>query len=544
MGLKFGNSLILAIVFLSACSPNPEQAGKNSSVVSSPSASLYLPRFLRQHDKNYDGQLTRDELHQSKSIEVFDQMDQNRDGFVNGTEAFAYQTNRRAVNAPKVVEETAEGEGLDLAGEFIRLTKLAKEPLPTQAPWRQFLGPNRDGIAIEGPTLSRDWLDIEPVVQWRTTMSGGFGGAAIDQGRVFILDRTATNEEVVRCFHFESGEELWHYRYPTRNVRLPFSGSRTVPTVEGNLLWTVGAVGDIRCLDWRAGKLLWRVDLVEFTGQEIPPRWGVSQAPLVLADLVIVPAISDINGFVCGFDKASGKLSWITPNLGEAHYVTPTFQTINGVGQILMFGRTIERTGAWFGLNPANGEVFWKWTGYSNPAQITHPVSLGNNRFWITGGYDVGSSIVKISQGEGRGWKIREIGEHPTAGSQVHTPLVFGGHIYANLNTNENKRRSRRGEGGLGCFDFNGKLNWKTGNSPYFGRGGLLIADGLILAMDGDTGELMLIDPTPEVYRELARFEVFHNSGGQIWAPLAIADGRLVLRSQNELVCLDIREQP
>lgn len=53
-------------------------------------------------------------------------MDRNHDGIVNGTEAFAYQTNRRAVNAPKEVGDSADGKGLDLAGEFIRLTKLAK----------------------------------------------------------------------------------------------------------------------------------------------------------------------------------------------------------------------------------------------------------------------------------------------------------------------------------------------------------------------------------------------------------------------------------
>jgi outer membrane protein assembly factor BamB len=498
---------------------------------------LGLPTFLRRFDRNRDRMLTPEELGQPK---MFADMDADGDGIVNGTEAFAYWTNRRAINAPKVAETTAEKRQAE--GTFERLAE-GPASETTGSPWPQFLGPDRDGIARNGPALARSWPEGGPPVLWRVAVSGGFGGATVDEGRVFLLDRPATDVEALRCFDFASGAELWRHTYPTRNVRLPYSGSRTVPSVEGGLVWTLGSLGELRCFDWRKGELRWRVDLVERAELEMPPRWGFGQSPLRHAGLVIAPAINDERGFLFAFDEKTGELKWQTGDLGGATYVTPTLHRIEGVEQVLMFGRIASEEGVWHGIDPATGEILWAWKGYTNPAQITHPVALGEGRFWITGGYDVGSRIVRISRDGGKGWRVVDLGGHEKAGSQVHTPLLHDGLLFANLNTNENLMRSRRPEGGLGCFDLQGRLLWHTGESPHFDRGGLLLADGLLLALDGETGELAAIDPKAEGYRELGRTKLFKDRAKQSWAPLAIADGRLLARSQTELVCADLRAQ-
>ena len=496
---------------------------------------LGLPRFLRRFDRNRDGFLTKEEMPRADFFEV---MDGNGDGRVTGTEAFTWWTNRQAMNAPRVAEKSADER--EREGTFERLAE-APEGASTTHPWPQFLGPKRDGIAHESPALAREWPAESPPVAWRVDVSGGFGGVALDQGRVFLLDRPATDEEAVRCFDFESGVELWRYTYPTRNVRLPYSGSRTVPSVEGDFVWTLGVVGELRCLDWKKGELRWRVDLIEQAELGIPPRWGVSQSPLRHGGLVIAPAINDERGFLLAFAEKTGERKWKSRDLGGASYVTPTVHSIAGMEQVLMFGKTSDG-GAWHGIDPSSGEVLWTWSGYDNPAQITHPVALGDGRFWITGGYDVGSRIVRITRSGENGWIVEDVGGHTSAGSQVHTPLLFDGNLYANLNTNENLRRSRRAEAGLGCFDIEGNLLWNTGEDPHFDRGGLLVADGLLVALEGETGELVLIDPTPEGYRELGRTRLFEDRAKQSWAPLAIAEGRLFARSQTELVCVDLRD--
>ncbi len=522
-----------------AASAVPESAEADETTAaeeSTASEALGLPRFLRRLDRNRDGFLSKEEIPRGQ---FFEAMDENGDGRVTGTEAFTWWTNRQAMNAPKVVEKTAVEKAAD--GSFERL---AEEPATesTASPWPSFLGPDRNGIAADGPKLAREWPEGGPPVAWRVEVSGGFGGVAIDQGRVFLLDRSATNEEALRCFDFESGTELWRYTYPTRNVRLPYSGSRTVPSVGGDLVWTLGVIGELRCLDWKKGELRWRVDLIEEAELEIPPRWGVSQSPLRHGGLVIAPAINDSAGFLYAFEEKTGELRWKTNDLGGASYVTPTLHTLGGVEQVILFGKAGTREGAWHGIDPKTGEILWTWTGYDNPAQITHPVALGDDRLWITGGYDVGSRIVRLARDGENGWKVEDLGGHDAAGSQVHTPLLHDGHLFANLNTNETLRRSRRAEAGLGCFDLEGNLLWNTGEEPNFDRGGLLIADGLLIALDGETGELVLIDPAAEAYRELGRVTLFENRAKQSWAPLALADGRLFARSQTELVSVDLRE--
>jgi len=508
---------------------------KDDSAESTAREALGLPRFLRRFDSDRDGFLTKEELPRAQ---FFEAMDDNGDGRITGTEAFTWWTNRQAMNAPKVAERTAEEKAAD--GTFVRLAD-GPASETTVSPWPRFLGPDRNGVAPDGPALAREWPDTGPPVAWRAEVSGGFGGIAVDQGRVFLLDRPATNEEALRCFDFASGTELWRYTYPTRNVRLPYSGSRTVPSVEGDLVWTLGVVGELRCLDWRKGELRWRVDLIEEAELEIPPRWGVSQSPLRHDGLVIAPAINDGAGFLYAFDKKTGELRWKTDDLGGASYVTPTVHTLGGVEQVILFGKTGVGEGAWHGIDRASGDILWTWTGYDNPAQITHPVALGDDRLWITGGYDVGSRIVRVARDGENGWKVEDLGGHDAAGSQVHTPLFHDDHLFANLNTNETLRRSRRPEAGLGSFDLEGNLLWNTGEEPNFDRGGLLIADGLLIALDGETGELVLIDPSPEAYRELGRTALFEDRAKQSWAPLALADGRLFARSQSELVCADLR---
>lgn len=490
--------------------------------------------FFREYDRNQDGELTQDEL-PGETFD-FDAIDRDGNGKVDGIEGFAYVSNLNSTNPPK----KGEGQSLPPNGTTEKLSNLESET-KINLPWPGLRGPDGSGLVSKGPALARTWAPDGPEVCWRVPVAGGFGGAAISHGRVFILDRTATDEENLRCFDFLKGKELWKHRYPTENVRLPYSGSRTVPSVEGHLVWTIGAVGDLRCFNWQKQELLWRTNLLTEKEIRIPPQWGVSQSPLLVGDLVVAPLFDNQSSRLCGFDKKTGERRWVSENLGVESYVTPSLHRIEGSDQIMTFGMLAIDRCAWHGIRPSDGEIVWSWPNFWNPAQIAAPVPLGQNRFWITGGYDLGSRIIEVERSTDLEWSVREVGKHESAGSQVHTPILFQEHLYANLNHNENKIRSRRNEGGLGCFDLAGNLLWNTGEDPNFDRGGFIFADGLLFSLDGRTGDFVLIDPSPQGYRELDRAKPFSGRGGQIWAPLAIADGRILIRSQEELVCLDVR---
>ena len=82
-------------------------------------------------------------------------------------------------------------------------------------------------------------------------------------------------------------------------------------------------------------------------------------------------------------------------------------------------------------------------------------------------------------------------------------------------------------------------MKWETGNRPGFDMGYVLLADGLIFIVNGANGELVMAEATPDGYHELGRAPVL--SGKEVWGPLAYSDGKLVLRDQTTLVCLDLK---
>src|SRR5262249_51922273 len=96
-------------------------------------------------------------------------------------------------------------------------------------------------------------------------------------------------------------------------------------------------------------------------------------------------------------------------------------------------------------------------------------------------------------------------------------------------------------EAKLTCLDVRtGEVCWEEG-AKGFKKGQLLLAEGHLL-IQGEDGELALAEATPEKYREKARCRPF-TARRTAWAPPALADGLLLLRDAEEIVCLDLRKK-
>ena len=82
-------------------------------------------------------------------------------------------------------------------------------------------------------------------------------------------------------------------------------------------------------------------------------------------------------------------------------------------------------------------------------------------------------------------------------------------------------------------------------------RGGMILADGLILATDGEQ-TLYLIEPDTSEFKPLASSMLLvtkpgedgmvERFGNQNWAPLALADGKLLIRDQSRLMCVKVAQ--
>jgi hypothetical protein len=64
----------------------------------------------------------------------------------------------------------------------------------------------------------------------------------------------------------------------------------------------------------------------------------------------------------------------------------------------------------------------------------------------------------------------------------------------------------------------------------------MIIAGGVIFIISGETGELVMAEASPERYKELGRAELLN--GADLFAPMALSNGMLVLRDQTHMKCV------
>lgn len=389
------------------------------------------------------------------------------------------------------------------------------------ADWPQFMGPKGDGTSPE-KGLARTFPADGPKVLWRVPLGPGFGPAAIRDGQVFVLDR-ANKQETLRCHDLATGKELWTFAYDAPGG-FSIEGSRCTPAVGDKYVFTIGGTGLFYCVDRATHKEVWHKDLMAEYGDRVP-NWGVAQSPLLYKDVVIAAPQSRDAGVVA-YDLATGKERWRSAGVGRMAYAAPSLINIGGVDQVVI----VTNDGA-TAVNASDGKTLWS---YAHRCQIAVPnvTVLGGGKLMITGGYNAGTAFFQVSK-EGDTWTTKTLATVDGIGGHCHIGLVTGGHIYMLCNTNERAD-------GLVCFDMDGKITWQTRREPYLDKGGsLLTGDNLIYMMDGNTGELYIIEPSAEGFKSLAKAKVL--DGRQIWAPLALSDGKLIVRSQSEMKCLDLK---
>ena len=403
------------------------------------------------------------------------------------------------------------------------------------ADWPQFQGPDRNGVSPE-TGLARAWPEGGPREHWRVSVGGGFAGPAIRDGEVYLLDRVDGKQDVLRCLALDTGEEIWRFAYDARG-RVGHSGSRTTPTVTEQHVFTVGMLGHFYCFDRATHKPVWKRELLEEFPLDSRPRWGFAQSPSLYEDLVVVAPQSP-DAYVAAFKQATGELVWKSESLGRVGYSTPVITTLCGVDQAVMVGacnKSGTEKGLVAGISMADGQVLWKYDGWQCRIPIPYPTTVPDDRLFITGGYGAGSAMVRIVR-EDAAWRVAERFTTSDCGSQIHQPLLIENHLYVNSNSNERND-------GMMCLTLDGEVLWKTGSDgdlPDFERGNLLFADGMIISLDGKSGILYLVEPSPEGFREITSARIF--DGNRMWAPMALSDGKLVLRSQEEMACLDLKE--
>ena len=419
--------------------------------------------------------------------------------------------------------------------------------------WPNFQGPSLKGISSETGLKLSGWGD-GPEQLWKKSMNQGFGGAAVSGDEVFVVDRETGQTDVLLCLDLKDGSEKWRFAFDYPG-KLPQPGSRGVPYVSKDTIYFIGGFGHVFAVDRKSRREKWIVSIQDRYGAE-PPKWGWAQSPVISGDTLVVPAMSESAGLV-GLNKSTGKEIWKTEGFGDSHS-TPVLLTLHGVEQAVFVATDRsdgQELGTTISVEPKSGKVLWKTNVYFNKIPIPFPTKVTEDLVYLTGGYGNGSCMISVDEE----WQVKKVFDIPQ-GTQMHPPFVIGSHIYFLANENENHKGAKRSTGGLACMDFGGKILWNTGNNPFMGRGNMIYADGKLLIQDGEVGYLRVVDPSPKGYREVAFADVFGKKEEvdrqiekqkergtaripdfRFWSPMALSNGHLIMRGQENLICLKVK---
>ncbi len=397
------------------------------------------------------------------------------------------------------------------------------EPVEDAGLWPEFRGPDGTNIARDAKGLAREWADGEPKKLWEIAVGEGHAGAAVHNGRVYLVDYDREKEEdAIRCLSPQDGSEIWRYTYSVK-IKRNHGMSRTVPAVNDDYLVALGPKCHVHCLDATTGELVWKMDLVEQFGTTVPP-WYAGQCPIIEGNRVILAPGAD--PLMMAVELATGEILWRTPNPGDWGMTHSSIATMdyNGSRQYVYC-----TTRGVVGVSADNGELLWTKPDWKIAiANVPTPIVVGDDRILFSGGYKSGCVMVRL-KGEGTDIETEEIFrlDFKTFGAEQQTPILYENHIYGVIPSGE-----------LACLDLEGNRLWTSGRAKRFGLGPYLLADGLIFVLHDQECTLHVVEATPEEYRELASAQVLE--AHDAWGPMAMADGRLILRSLTKMVCLQV----
>jgi len=384
----------------------------------------------------------------------------------------------------------------------------AKTTDKTEADWPGFRGPQRDG-AVRGVQINTDWSVSPPVELWRSPVGPGWSSFAVRGGRFFTQEQRG-KDEIVACYDVNTGKPVWRHRNAVRfweSVGGP--GPRATPTLSNGRVYALGATGVMNVLDESTGSVVWSRNAVSDTGAKVP-GWGVSGSPLVVGDLVIVAASSNL----VAYDLATGEPRWFGPR-GGISYSSPQLLNIDGVQQIVLMASTGATSVAL-----ADGKVLWNHE-WPSDTRIMQPAVAADGELMISVGDGMGGSGMRriaVRQGS-NGWTTEERWTSEDLISNFNDLVIHKGHAFG------------FDYGTVACIDLkDGKRKWKGAR---YGYGQLvLLPDQDVLLVLSEKGELALVRADPVQFTELARFPALE---GKTWNHPVLVRDILLVRNDHEM---------
>ena len=460
-----------------------------------------------------------------------------------------------------------------------RLTaeELEAEPERPGHDWPWFLGPTHDGKSQETGLL-KTWPRGGPPRLWDKPIGEGYSAPSV-RGDKLVVHYRQGNEEIIECMHAASGRTLWTHATPS-SYRDPYgynNGPRCTPILTEDRCHTLGAEGRLVCVDLADGTPVWERNLRDQF--EIPEAFfGVGSTPLMEAGKLIVAVGGQPNSGVVAFDPESGDILW--ENVGRStwdgaetgdprepvyewtgeemvvSYSSPIAVTIHGQRHLLC----LMRQGL-VSLDPDTGEErfhHWFRSRVHESVNAARPVVL-DDRILLGAAYRMGSEFLQVAP-DGKSVDVLWTDGQVLA-THWTTSINANGAFFGFSGRHEN-------EATLQCVEVeSGRVIWETFGVadpqsivvsglgardrdtrrpipwPFYGRGSAILAENRLIVLAERGGMMALLEANPEKWVEISRCEI-EGLSYPCWAAPVLSRGRLYLRSEDLLVCLDLMEKP
>ena len=424
--------------------------------------------------------------------------------------------------------------------------------------WPEWRGAGRRGVLTETGLVDTFPDGGLPMV-WRTPIHGGYSGPAVADGRVFVTDarrpdpRSTAVVERALALDEQTGAVLWSREWQTdyAGLQLVYAiGPRATPTVDGDRVYVLGAMGNLLALHVENGQVLWQKNFPDDFNTAVP-SWGMAGAPLVDGERLICLVGGEPDAKMMAFDKHTGEEIWRALSSDwEPGYSQPIIVEAGGARQLIAWHpRDISS------LNPETGEVYW---------EVRHIVDMGINpatavrsgpHLFFTSQYG-GARMLLLDERvpgarvlwEGVGESDPEYGfDFNTLNSVISTPVIDGDYVYG-----------VDGHGLLRCLELEtGRRVWETdaliGERTNWATAFFVRHEDRYF-INTDTGDLVIAELSPGGYRELSRTRLIEpthpyvrrrRSGDVVnWSHPAYANTHIVARNDREIVRRSLAKAP
>lgn len=423
--------------------------------------------------------------------------------------------------------------------------------------WPQWLGPQRDAIWRETGILDK-FPEGGPKVRWRTPISAGYSGPSVANDRVYVTDRILAEgvnkpknpfsqerlpgKERILCLNEKTGELLWKHEYDCTYQVAYSDGPRASPLIHNGRVYTLGAMGNLLCLDADKGKVIWSKDFVADCKAPVP-RWGFAASPLLDGDKLIC-LVGGKERVVVAFDLNTGVEKWHALSLEKRDtqigYCPPVIYTVGGKRQLIIWHSESVN-----GLDPDTGELYWSQPFFIQ-ADLTAPMPRhAGDLLFLTSFYN-GAMMLKF-EGDKPSvlWRSKVRSEAPkrtdTLNSIIPTPFLRDGYIYGICSYGE-LRCLRAGDGKRMWMSLKAtevpdeKVRWANA---------FLIAQGDRFFLPNEKGDLLIARLTPKGFEVIDRAHILDPtdpSPGRlvVWSHPAFANKSMYARNDKEIVCVSL----